>query len=54
MSYSQHQGLAPITNIVAPKYTQSSVLGANPGWNDITGLGSPYGPTFIQYLVNNR
>jgi subtilase family serine protease len=54
MSYSQHQGSAPITNIVAPKYTQSSVLGANPGWNDITGLGSPYGPLFIQYLVNNR
>lgn len=53
MNFSVHQGTAPITNIVAPKNTISSVLSAGPGWNDITGLGTPYAPTFIQWLINN-
>lgn len=50
MSYSVHQGYAPITNIVGPESTLTSVLSANPGWNDITGLGSPYAPLFVKYL----
>jgi subtilase family serine protease len=54
MTYSVHQGKAPLTNVVAPQNTISSVLSAGPGWNDITGLGTPYAPLFIQWLINNK
>ena len=54
MKYSTHQGNAPITNIVGPHATATSVLTGPAGWNDITGLGSPYAPLFIQALVNSN
>lgn len=54
MPYSRHQGAAPITNIVGPESTVSSVLSASPGWNDITGLGSPYAPLFIESLASSN
>lgn len=54
MPYSVHQGIAPITSIVAPATTPTSVLTGGSHWNDITGLGSPYAPLFVKYLVDDH
>lgn len=54
MSYNVQQKMAPITNIVAPATTNVSVLTGGPHWNDITGLGSPYAPLFVKYLVDSH
>ncbi len=51
LPYSIHQGMAPITNIVGPLTTTNSVLTGPAGWNDITGLGSPYAPLLLQALL---
>jgi kumamolisin len=54
MAYNVHQKMAPITNIVAPAATATSVLTGGPHWNDITGLGSPYAPLFVKALVDSN
>lgn len=54
MPYNVHQGIAPITNIVAPAETSVSVLTGGTHWNDISGLGSPYAPLFVKYLVDSH
>lgn len=54
MPYNAHQGMAPITNIVAPAATNVSVLTGGPHWNDISGLGSPYAPLFVKFLVDSH
>ncbi|MCC2626271.1 MAG: sedolisin [Burkholderiales bacterium] len=54
MAYNVHQKMAPITNIVAPASTTTSVLTGGPHWNDITGLGSPYAPLFVKALVDSN
>src|SRR6185437_3422900 len=54
MAYDVRQKMAPITNIVAPSATKTSVLTGGPHWNDITGLGSPYAPLFVKALINSK
>lgn len=54
MKYNPHQSIAPITSVIPPHATSVSVLTGGPHWNDITGLGSPYAPLFIQALANEQ
>lgn len=54
MPYDMHHGIAPITNVVAPASTPTSVLTGGHHWNDITGLGSPYAPLFVKALIDSK
>lgn len=54
MEYSKFQGVVPITNIAGPVQVDTSVLSGIAGWNDMTGLGSPYVPLFVQALVDSK
>lgn len=57
MAYSPHQGQAPLTSVISPLTLPAggeSSLGGGPHWNDITGLGSPYAPLFVQALANSN